>query len=397
MKIGVALAGSLDFLNLGDLLQMFGFNGSTGVVRIISPHAPEPGVIHVHKGNPVNAFTGDQTGLDALFALFGWTAGEFEFIPKEVPADKVIEKDRMEIILDGLRMLDDGEIARVGPASLRGEDARGEERGKDSEEGGPIICGPLIDYMFVVDEEEFSQGQEIVKEKNHGNWIWVLVQGVVQIRKETPKGPLDIVRIAEGCFIGSLASFTVNGNVRSATTVAMEDVSLGVLDIQRLFTEFSGLSPAFRSLLLSLENRLRQVTDRIVDIRTGDDMLDEYVKQRKPFIRQGKPENRLFRITEGNVTVLRYTDKGNVPLAKLKKGDFFGSLPFCDIGQEPGAASVLTAEGTKIQAIDTDPLMAEYESLSATFKKLIEHTATCVSVTTMVAQEHQRRSSSEKE
>ena len=208
---------------------------------------------------------------------------------------------------------------------------------------------------------------------------------------------MDIVRIAEGCFIGSMASFTVNGNVRSATTVALEDVSLGVLDIQRLFTEFSGLSPAFRSLLLSLENRLRQVTDRIVDIRTGDDMLDEYVKQRKPFIRQGKPENRLFRITEGNVTVVRYTDKGNVPLAKLKKGDFFGSVPFCDMGQEPGAASVLTAEDTKIQAIDTDPLMAEYESLSATFKKLIEHTATCVSVTTRVAQEHQRKSSSAKE
>jgi CRP-like cAMP-binding protein len=394
MKIGVALAGSLDFLNLGDLLQMFGSNGSTGVVRIISPHAPEPGVIHIHKGNPINAFAGDQTGLDALFSLFGWTAGEFEFMPKEVPTDKVIKKGRMEIILDGLRMLDDGEIARVGPASRKGEDERSEERGKESEEGGPIIRGPLIDYMFVVDEEEFSQGQEIVKEKSHGNWIWVVVQGVVQIRKETAKGPLDIVRIAEGCFIGSMASFTVNGNVRSATTVALEDVSLGVLDIQRLFTEFSGLSLGFRSLLLSLENRLSQVTDRIVDIHNGAYSLDEYVKQRKPVIRQGKPENRLFRISEGNVTVVRYTDKGNVPLAKLNKGDFFGSVPFCDLGQEPEAASVLAAEGTKIQAIDTDPLMAEYEGLSATFKKLIEHTATSVSVTTMVAQEYQRQSES---
>ena len=56
MKSGVALAGSLDFLNLGDLLQLFGSNGSTGVLRIISQYVPEPGVIYISSGNPVNAW-----------------------------------------------------------------------------------------------------------------------------------------------------------------------------------------------------------------------------------------------------------------------------------------------------------------------------------------------------
>jgi CRP-like cAMP-binding protein len=391
MKNGVALAGSLEFMNLGDLLQMFGSNGSTGVLRVISQSTAEPGVIHIRKGNPINAFSGEQTGLDALFSLFGWTAGDFEFTPKDVPTEKVITKGRMEIILDGLRMLDDGEITVVGPPSRKAETAKTGER--ESEEGGPLIRGPLIDYMYVVDEEEFARGQEIVKEKSHGNWIWVLVQGVVQIQKTTPNGPLDIVRVAEGCFIGSLASFTVNGNMRSATSLALEDVSLGVLDTQRLFTEFSGLSPLFRKLLLSLERRLRQVTDHVVKIHSGAYSIDDYVEKRKAAIRQGKPENRLFRITQGDATVVRYTDSGNVPLAKLFKGDFFGSVPFYDLGQEPSAASIFASEGTKIEAIDTGPLQAEYDRMSPTFKKLIEHTATCISVTTMVAQEHQKKSS----
>ena len=391
-KRGFALAGSLDFLGLGDLLQLFGSNGSTGVLRIISEFAPEPGVIHFLKGNPINAFSGDQTGLDALNSLFGWVGGEFEFTPKEVPAKKAITKGRMEIILDGLRMLDDGEIEILGSGGAREEDAREGERGSD--EGGPLIRGPLIDYMFVVDEEEFGRGQEIVKEKSHGNWIWVIVQGVVQIKKETPQGPLDIVRVAEGCFVGSLASFTVNGNVRSATSVALEDVSLGVLDTQRLFTEFSGLSPVFRRLMLSLERRLRQVTDHVVKIHTGNISMDEYVQSRKPAIRQGEEENRLFRIVEGEATVVRHSDDGQVPLAKLKKGDFFGTLPFYDLGQEPGGASVFASEGLKTEPVDTDPLQAEYDRLSATFKKLIEHTATSISVTTMVAQEKQKSISS---
>ena len=394
-KRGVALAGSLQFLNLGDLLQMFGSNGSTGVLRIMSEHIAEPGVIHFLKGNPVNAFAGEQTGLSALNSLFGWVGGDFEFIPKEVPTQKVITKGRMEIILDGLRMLDDGEIEVIGPGTDKSEETRSAAR--DSDEGGPLIRGPLIDYMFVVDEEEFAKGQEIVKEKSHGNWIWVIVQGLVQIQKASPEGPMDIVRVAEGCFVGSMASFTVNGNVRSATSVALEDVSLGVLDTQRLFTEFSGLSPVFRKLLMSLERRMREVTDHVVAIHTGSISIDEYVQQRNPVLRQGDEDSRLFRITDGDVTIVRHSDDGPVALAKLRKGDFFGSVPFYELGQEPGAASVFGSEDLKTEEVDPDPLQSEYDRLSATFKKLIEHTATSISVTTMVAQEHQKKAAGAKD
>ena len=392
MKSGVALAGSMEFLNLGDLLQLFGSNGSTGVLRILTPHVPEPGVIHFLKGNPVNAFAKDETGLKALYALFGWVGGEFEFTPKDVPTQRVIDRGRMEIILDGLRMLDDGEIPVLGTPAKQPDGHRESGAG-----GGPLIRGPLIDYMYVVDEEEFSAGQEIVKERSHGNWIWVVVQGMVQIRKETDRGPIDLLRVAEGCFIGSMATFTVNGNIRSATSIALEDVSLGVLDTQRLFTDFSSLSPTFRKLLICQDRRLRQVSDRVVDICTGSYSLDRYVKGRKAMIRQGRPESRLFRITEGDATVVRYTDHGYVPLAMLQEGEFFGSIPFLDMGQEPGAASVFASESLKIEVVDTAPLQQEYDRLSATFKKLIEHTSSCISVTTMVAADYHRKSSAEKE
>lgn len=389
MKSGVVLAGSLDFLSLGDLLQLFGSNGSTGVLRITNKHAPEPGVVHFHKGNPVNAFAGDETGLAALYGLFGWLGGDFEFTLRDVPTQRAIKKGKMEIILDGLRMLDDGEITVLDPSAKTAE----AHREAPSLGSGPLIRGPLIDYMYVVDEEEFSAGQEIVKEKSHGNWLWVVVQGTVQVRKETDRGPLDMIRVAEGCFIGSMATFTVNGNLRSATSVALDDVSLGVLDTQRLFTDFSSMSSTMRNLLLSLDKRLREISDRVVDIYTNAYTLDQYVKGRKTAIRQGKPENRLFRIAAGDATVVRYTDGGYVPLARLQKGDFFGSVPFFDAGQEPSAASVFASESLKIEVVDPAPLQSEYDRLSPTFKKLIEHMATSISVTTMVAAEHHRKSS----
>jgi len=381
MNEGVALSGSLSFLNLGDLLQLFGSNGSTGVLRVYSSHIPEPGVIYLKKGNPVNASAGSQTGTDALFALFGWLEGEFQFTSQEITEEKVITKGRMELILDGLRKLDDGEIEKLGSVTPVTDDSDLFE----SHEGGPLIKGPLVDYMYIVDEEEYADGQEIVREKKHGNWIWVIVQGVVQVLKDTADGPIEIVRITDGAFIGSMATFTVNGNIRSATNIAQGNVSLGVLDTQRLFTDFSNLTQGFRRFLLSLDRRLREVTDRIVDIRDGQMSLDDWVRGRKPAIRQGKPEQRLFMITEGNATVVRYTESGYVPLARLAKGDFFGSVPFFDLGHEPHSASIFASPDLKISQLDPDAFLAEYEQLPPTFKKLIEHMATCISVTTKVA------------
>ncbi len=70
------------------------------------------------KGNIVDASAGTKRGIDAAYALFGWTEGEFEFYQEEVKAKNIIQKSRMEITLDALRMIDDGQIEKLGPVSF---------------------------------------------------------------------------------------------------------------------------------------------------------------------------------------------------------------------------------------------------------------------------------------
>ncbi|MBE9594706.1 MAG: DUF4388 domain-containing protein, partial [Proteobacteria bacterium] len=154
----VVLAGSLDFLNLGEVLQLLGSNGSTGILCITSKYARSPGLIYLLNGNPVNASADSLSGLEAVYSLFGWIEGDFEFTRDQVKTEKVIKKSRMEIILDSLSMLDDGVIKKLGPVTFE----------KISDVPGktatlPIIKGPLVDYIYVVDEEEFTDGQEIVR------------------------------------------------------------------------------------------------------------------------------------------------------------------------------------------------------------------------------------------
>ena len=117
MSGDVAFAGKLSFLNLGELLQLLGTTGSSGTVTIHNAQVPQPGFIYIDKGNPIHADNGSKTGLDALFALFGWVDGQFEFVAEDVTCDKTITMSRMEIILDGLRLLDEGEVEVIGPTT----------------------------------------------------------------------------------------------------------------------------------------------------------------------------------------------------------------------------------------------------------------------------------------
>ncbi len=235
MEYNQAFSGHLNFLSLADVLQILGTSGCSGLLQLHSKFAEGPGAVYISKGNPIHASAGKLEGLEALYALFGWKDGKFEFFRKAVHQGKTIRKNRMEIILDGLRLLDDGQIPVLGPS----ENFLPHGAEKDVS-GIPLIRGPLVDYMFVVDEEYFED-ENVVVEGRYGSWIWVILEGVAEIVKETPAGPIPVLRLGEGAFIGNLSSFLLHQHFeRTYSARAAGKLQLGVLDSQRLSKEFAG-------------------------------------------------------------------------------------------------------------------------------------------------------------
>jgi CRP-like cAMP-binding protein len=379
MKNSAALQGNLKFLSLGDVMQLLGSNGSSGILRIHSPHMPEPGIVYFENGNPVNASDGTLAGLDGLYALFGWTEGNFEFSEERVPVEKVINRSRMGIILDSLKMLDDGDIVRLGKTPS-GAEAKKETTDESK------ISGPMVDYMYVVDEEDFYDGETIIEEGKHGNWIWVILEGVIDILKETPKGPLSIVQLTNGSFVGSLSSFLVKDHARSASARSVGNVQLGVLDSQRLSQEYAKMSADFRTMIMSLDKRLKQITNHVVEYHSQSINIESFVKDKQKIIRQGEAEKRLFRIQQGHVHIVSQDKDRYLPLVSLSKDDYFGAFPFLDMGHEPEEASVLASKDLKIVSVDSADFQQEFDNISTTFKNIIENVATSISATTRVIQ-----------
>jgi CRP-like cAMP-binding protein len=377
MNDSAVLSGSLGFLSLGDIIQLLGSSGSTGVLRLINRYAPDPGFIYFIEGNPVNAQNGDADGLDALYSLFGWVSGSFEFTREAILADKRITKSRMGIILEGMKLLDDGHTKKIGPASAS------EIVEKRSLSTTPIVKGPLVDYMYVVDEEDFFDGEHIVEEGKHGSWIWVILEGVVDIVKELDSGTIPIIRIGDGSFIGSMASFLLQGHIRTATAIAVGNVQLGVLDSQRLAQEYAGMSLEFRAFLTSLDKRLKQLTDRITEHQEGRNRAADILKDKTVILDPRKSEEKpLYVVKQGRASIIQNTSNGPIVLCHLYKGDFFGHVPFLHLGQESEGACVYGSENIKVARIKTVSLQKEYNRLSTTFKNIVDNMATCISVTT---------------
>jgi CRP-like cAMP-binding protein len=388
MKNRIDLAGNLSFIALPELLQQLGTSNSTGTLKILSRYTTEPGFIYLKKGNPIDSRHFTRQGIEALFALFGWTEGRFEFTSGKIDRDNVIKKSRMEIILEGLRLLDEGQIVPVGPQdlTLSMESSRPDRQ-------IPMINGPIVDYWYVVDEEEFEDGELIVEEGKHGDWMWVVLEGAVDIMRQTPAGPVTILRIGSGAFLGSIASFLTHGNVRSASVVAVGNVQLGVLDSQRLANEFSSMSPALRNFMVSLDRRLRQITGNLMDMYDQKEPTIGFNAKWSPVIRQGETFGKLYTMGRGDAFIVRELSQGAFVVAKLAKGDFIGLVPFLDIGHEPYSAAVYSYRALDLEPLDPDLLENEYANLSSTFQNFIDYTAACISVTTTIAGEVYKKQS----
>lgn len=382
MTDNIVFSGSLLFLSLADVFQLLGGNNCTGKLTLRSPYSADMGFVYFVGGNPVNAYYGQIKGSDAIYALFGWTDGKYDFSEEELTGiEPDIHKSMMEIVLDAARLLDDGRIVKVGPDHLYRQDM--EEAGPDGKTLDFVhpLKGPPVDYFYVTGEYSYADGATIVKEGEYGKWLWAIADGTVRIIRETSKGPITLARLGEGCFLGTIRSLIYGGDYgRSATAIAEGNVQLCILDADALHREYAALSPDFRKILLSLDNRLRSINDNAVAAYRG-----KYSKQipADKVLESGFQNNTdLYMVREGSADIIGKGPGGDVNLLSLGHEDVFGKIPFMAFGHEPLSASVMTSKNFQADILDSRALQQEYDNLSHMFRNFVFGTATNISMTT---------------
>ncbi len=381
MADNIVFSGSLLFLSLADVFQLLGGNSCTGKLTLRSKYSKDVGIVYFRGGNPTNAYCGDWKGLDAVYALFGWADGRYDFSEEDLTGiEPEIKRNMMEIVLDASRLLDDGKIEQIGPGQLDREGMEGTgPEGAEMDAMQPLK-GPPVDYLYVTGDYYYPDGTTIVKEGEYGKWLWAISDGTVKISRSTSQGAITLARLGEGCFIGTLKSLLYGECERTATAVAEGDVQLCILDAEALHREYAKLSENFKKILLSLDKRLKPINDNVVQAFTGGALKE--LPADKVFDDRFQNNTELYLIREGTADIIAKGPKGDINLLSLGADDVFGWIPFMAFGHEPLAASVMTSNPFEVDVLDSKALQQEYDNLSHMFRNFVFGTATNISMTT---------------
>lgn len=102
----MALTGHLSDLSLSELIEFFCNQRKTGQLKVLYPQGP--GYFYLQTGSVVDARLGVLRGIDAVYYALTLPNAKFEFGDASEPNDRTINQPWTQVVLEGLRRLDEG-------------------------------------------------------------------------------------------------------------------------------------------------------------------------------------------------------------------------------------------------------------------------------------------------
>jgi len=118
--------------------------------------------------------------------------------------------------------------------------------------------------MFqIASYETFQDGQVIFEEGSHGDWIYIVDEGTVEISKTVDGVKTIIETLKPGDIFGEMAY--IAKIPRTATATAKGTTVVGIVDRNFFDKEFNKLSADFQMMLKTVAFRLRKTTDTFLN------------------------------------------------------------------------------------------------------------------------------------
>ncbi|MFZ0485554.1 MAG: cyclic nucleotide-binding domain-containing protein [Arenicellales bacterium] len=113
--------------------------------------------------------------------------------------------------------------------------------------------------------KDLSAGTVVFTEGDPGDAMYVVVQGIVQIYRDTTSGRLALAKIHPGEFFGEMA--LIGNTPRTATAVALCDTVLAVYRSDELEALLATRLEVGARMIRHLVGRLKDTTDKLMGER----------------------------------------------------------------------------------------------------------------------------------
>ncbi|KAM8860365.1 cGMP-dependent protein kinase 2 isoform 2-T2 [Spinachia spinachia] len=227
----------------------------------------------------------------------------------------------------------------------------------------------MVDCMY---EKIYTKGQQVIQEGEHGNYLYVLADGLLEVFQNWK----NLGKLHPGTAFGELA--ILYNCKRTATVKAVFHSHIWALDRQTFQTIMMRTTQARHEVYFSFlrsvsllqglpEEKLAKVVDCLeVDCFEKGDYI----------VREGEEGNTFFIIAQGEVMVTQSTEGFDEPqeIKTLGVGDYFGEKAL--ISEDVRSANVICKENnTRCLVLDRDnfnQMVGTYEELQGYLKEYVE-------------------------
>lgn len=112
-----SFGGRLSVMSLTTVLQVLADSRRSGTLEVKNDDG-DFGEIGFREGQIYQARCGGVGGVDAIYQMLGWNTGSFSLNPKQVPKEDLIRTGVMNILLEGMRLLDEAGIKRAATEDI---------------------------------------------------------------------------------------------------------------------------------------------------------------------------------------------------------------------------------------------------------------------------------------
>jgi len=107
----MGLQGSLDSINLADIMQLVSNSRQSGRF-VLSKGVDQKGYIYITSGEINHAEIGNYIGEDAVFTLIAWSNGEFVFEEGMFDVKQSITRSVTSLLMEAARRIDEWNVLR---------------------------------------------------------------------------------------------------------------------------------------------------------------------------------------------------------------------------------------------------------------------------------------------
>jgi CRP-like cAMP-binding protein len=116
--------------------------------------------------------------------------------------------------------------------------------------------------------KNYPKGEYIFMEGDHGEEMFIIHQGKVNITKKTDEGEKTLVTLGPGDFFGEMA--VIDKGPRSASAIAVEDTSCIVLDEDLFEQQMQRNAKIVKKILKNMSARLRAMNEQLQNLMSKD-------------------------------------------------------------------------------------------------------------------------------